>query len=447
MSKNAAKEQVRIESYLNQVCGFIKVPDHHREDIRMELHGHLADLFDEELEKEAHGEAQEEAFRMNALDRAIRRMGDPEELGRNLYQVHKPPFDWPILLGACLLAGLGVFVMWAIQASESRLVGMSLLPKQSAAAAAGVVVMTVLCFTNYRRLLDYGAYIYGVVVVLLAYTLTDGITIMGQKQLYILGTRIDIVSAAPYLLALAYAGLFGTKRIAPDHWKPASAILTAPALFILGSHSMITFVQYTALCVITLVSYRLSWKVVAAGTAACMLLFVRYLLPFYSDGGWRRLIAFFHPERDPRGDGYLPLQAQAALRSGGWFGQGFGAENRTLPSIHSDFTFSYVTYSFGWLAAAGLLLAVTAFVAYGIHLCLSLRDPSGKFLASGLISMLAFQFCWHVLMSIGLLPIAAVSMPFISFGLTSTVLYMAAVGLVFSVRRHHCAGQEYSSAP
>lgn len=427
----------RIEAYVKEVCSRIRAPRSRREDIAMELKSHLADLLEEEREHfgDRAGDAAGDLDGLLA-QRAIERMGDPEELGRRLDHVHKPPLDWPLILGAICLAGLGIFAMWAIQLADPRIPS-PLLNYKLAATGIGAVLMVILCLMDYRIFGKFGIYLYGLGVLVLAFTLMNGIEIMAQRHyLQLWGVTIDAVGAAPFWFALAYTGMLRTVNV-PNPFKSRWPILLAvPALLILKSGSLMSFLEYSMVCAAVLVFWGVPWKGFVMFTGTAGLVLVWRILPAGSIG-WERFAAFLNPEKDPNGSGYFYLTAQAAIRQGGWLGRGIGARNPSLPSIQSDMTFPFLTYTFGWLAAVLLLLAIAGFLVYGVRLAGSVRDPSGRFLAAVLVGLLGFKFAWHILMSVGILPAMSAPLPFLSYGgWTGNVMPMAAIGLLFSIRRN-----------
>ncbi|MEE9207985.1 MAG: rod shape-determining protein RodA [Gemmatimonadota bacterium] len=150
-----------------------------------------------------------------------------------------------------------------------------------------------------------------------------------------------------------------------------------------------------------------------------------------------RLLVFLNPEIDPRGAGWHLIQSQVAIGSGGWFGQGYGQGPQKrlsfLPEQHTDFIFSVVGEELGFLGAVVLLLAFTWFLRR--VLLLALRAPAG------FGSMVAFCFfgVWfahlviNVGMTVGLMPITGLPLPFLSYGGSFLLTMFIGIGIVVRV--------------
>nr|WP_253944916.1 FtsW/RodA/SpoVE family cell cycle protein [Paenibacillus sp. NEAU-GSW1] len=124
-----------------------------------------------------------------------------------------------------------------------------------------------------------------------------------------------------------------------------------------------------------------------------------------------------------------------AIHEGGIWGRGFGMPNEKLPFIHSEMIFTYLTYSMGWVMGG---LIVAAAIALAIHvggMIRGLRDRYAKALVIGLFSILCLQFVWVIGMSFGLLPIIAVTLPFISYGSSYTTIELLMMGIMLSIYR------------
>lgn len=150
-----------------------------------------------------------------------------------------------------------------------------------------------------------------------------------------------------------------------------------------------------------------------------------------------RLLVFLNPEIDPRGAGWHLIQSQVAIGSGGWFGQGYGQGPQKrlsfLPEQHTDFIFSVVGEELGFLGAVVLLIAFTWFLRR--VLVLALRAPAGYG------SMVAFCFfgVWfahlviNVGMTVGLMPITGLPLPFLSYGGSFLLMMFIGIGIVARV--------------
>ena len=153
-----------------------------------------------------------------------------------------------------------------------------------------------------------------------------------------------------------------------------------------------------------------------------------------------RLIVFMDPSVDPTGVGYNLQQAKIAVGSGGIFGKGIGNATQSasgfLPEAHTDFVFALLAEEFGFMGAIALL-ALFAWMIYAtLALAGRIESTFSRLMLVGVIAMWAFQLLQNIGMCIGIMPITGIPLPFISFGSTSMVVQLMAVGLVQSAWRH-----------
>lgn len=150
-----------------------------------------------------------------------------------------------------------------------------------------------------------------------------------------------------------------------------------------------------------------------------------------------RLLVFIDPQRDPRGAGYNLQQSQIAIGSGGLFGKGLEAGSQSnlnfIPERHTDFIFAVLGEQLGFVGALALLAAFLGLLGSGLSISSSSRDLFGALIAAGLVSMWAFQILENVGMTIGVMPITGIPLPFMSFGSSFMVTNLAGVGILLSI--------------
>lgn len=159
-----------------------------------------------------------------------------------------------------------------------------------------------------------------------------------------------------------------------------------------------------------------------------------------------RLLVFLDPSRDPKGAGYNLEQSKIAIGSGELTGKGLGSGTqsnlRFLPEPHTDFIFSVTAEEIGFLGAVILLGLYLALLVIALEIAASSRDLFGSLIVAGVIAMWTFQILENIGMTIGLMPITGIPLPFMSFGSSFMVTNMAAVGMLLSVwtRRQGVSG-------
>lgn len=150
-----------------------------------------------------------------------------------------------------------------------------------------------------------------------------------------------------------------------------------------------------------------------------------------------RLLVFVDPGRDPTGAGYNLAQSKIAIGSGGLTGKGLGAGTQSnlhfIPERHTDFIFSVLGEELGFLGVVTLLGLFGALLATALAIAVSSRDLYGSLIAAGILGMWLFQILENVGMTVGIMPITGIPLPFMSFGSSAMVTNLGAVGLLLSV--------------
>lgn len=150
-----------------------------------------------------------------------------------------------------------------------------------------------------------------------------------------------------------------------------------------------------------------------------------------------RLLVFVDPTRDPEGAGYNLEQSKIAIGSGGVNGKGIGSGTQGnlnfLPERHTDFIFSVLGEEMGFLGGMMLLGLYAVLLVSSLGIATSSRDLYGSLIVAGVMSMWAFQILENVGMTIGLMPITGIPLPFMSYGASSMVTNLAATGMLLSV--------------
>lgn len=179
---------------------------------------------------------------------------------------------------------------------------------------------------------------------------------------------------------------------------------------------------------------RLRYLLVAAATGSAM----AFLLIFSSDYRRARFLSFLHPQADLRGTGWHLFQSLIALGSGGWTGVGLGASRQKwlyVPNAHTDFIFSILGEELGLVGEIVVLLLFGLLIYAGIRVAARAPDVFGRLLAAGIVGWLGLQVIVNLGAVTGLLPITGVPLPFLSFGGSSLVVSLAAVGVLVSIAR------------
>ncbi len=149
-----------------------------------------------------------------------------------------------------------------------------------------------------------------------------------------------------------------------------------------------------------------------------------------------RLMTFFSAGSDPQGAGYQLRQALIAVGSGGLFGVGYGESVQKyyfLPEPHNDFAFAMIAEEWGWVGVAAVTVLVAVLGTLGLRIARRAPDSFGFLLAIGLTALVVVSAFIHMCVSVGLLPTTGVTLPFISYGGSSLVVSLAAVGILLNI--------------
>lgn len=172
-------------------------------------------------------------------------------------------------------------------------------------------------------------------------------------------------------------------------------------------------------------------------TALLGLPFLYYLI-FSVPYRYRRVLIFLNPWQDKEGSGFQIIQSFVALGSGGLFGVGLGQSTQKLfylPESHTDFIFSIIGEELGFIGAAFIVILFGGLIWLGMRGFFKEPKPFNKILIFGITNMIAFEVLVNIGVSVGAFPTKGLPLPFISYGGTSLVFHMAAIGLMLNAMR------------
>lgn len=216
-------------------------------------------------------------------------------------------------------------------------------------------------------------------------------------------------------------------------------LLFSPLISIfLYQHIVIWFI-FIAILTVALFSTKVKWfdslTIVALNLISPRVFYhVFNILKGYQK---QRLLAFLNPNIDPRGAGYHSLQSKVAIGSGGFFGRGLFHGTQTqlqfIPQQFSDFIFSAVGEELGFLGALAVVALFTIIILRAVKIASESRTVFGSFLAGGIAVMFMFHMLVNIGMTLGLLPVVGIPLPFMSFGGTALLVDLAAVGILQNI--------------
>lgn len=162
--------------------------------------------------------------------------------------------------------------------------------------------------------------------------------------------------------------------------------------------------------------------------------FVWSLLKVYQK---QRLLAFLNPGADPFGAGYHTIQSQIAIGGGGFFGSGFLHGTQTqlqfIPQQWTDFIFSVIGEEFGFIGSALVVVLFLIIIWRAIVIAMNARDFYGSLIAGGIAAMYAFHVFVNIGMTLGIAPVVGIPLPLLSYGGTSLIVNLCAIGILQSI--------------
>ncbi len=153
---------------------------------------------------------------------------------------------------------------------------------------------------------------------------------------------------------------------------------------------------------------------------------------------WKRIVSFLDPWSDPQGSGFQLVQSLIALGSGGLIGQGLGEGKQKLaflPEIHTDFIFAHIGEEMGFIGVSVVVILFFLICMRGLSIARKQSEPFYYFLASGITIMISIQALINFAVVTGLAPTKGLPLPFISYGGSSLVVNLIAVGILLNLSR------------
>ena len=362
--------------------------------------------------------------------------------------LQKGSIDYSILIVTLILIAYGVIMVFsasyymAQSSAEYDYDGLALFKKQLIGAAIGLVAMIFFMFFDYKKLFKLRYILLAVAGIFLIAVLTSaGTNLNGSSRwIRVFGISIQPAEIAKFALIVFIAASVYINRNRMNTLR--HGIL--PPLLVLAPICILLYFQpnYSAiliLCALTFIMIFVGgskgWHLAAIGGIGAVGLFV---LMFQKGYRVARVTSFMDPWQDPTGDGYQVIQALYGIGSGGLFGQGIGNGTQKLswlPYGESDFIFSIIAEELG-LVGAVLLLALFIFLIYrGIKVAATAPDLFGTMLATGIITLIGLQVIVNVGVVTASLPPTGVSLPFISYGSSSLIIFMSMIGILLNISK------------
>jgi rod shape determining protein RodA len=356
-------------------------------------------------------------------------------------------FDYLLLATAAALTVYGVTVIYFATHKDPLPRPTYYSDYQLIYALVGYALLFALSIIDYERFRrwQWALYAFAVASILAVFAL--GPVTRGSRRWLVLPffrfqpseLALVIVTVALSAFLVDRLHLLGTRRVT----MMAVAYVALPAALVFAQPDFGTTMVFVCLCLAVLFFYGTPWTHFAAlvGVFALAVVGVFALLPamgvhLVKSYQMERLLVFLHPGHDPSGSGYNLAQSIIAVGSGGLHGRGNLATQTTLdflPEHHTDFIFAVVSERYGFVGAALLLILFVALVWRALRIATISRDLMGSMIAGAIAAMFLFEMFVNVGMTLGIMPITGIPLPFISYGGAALITNLMLVGLLESI--------------
>ena len=365
--------------------------------------------------------------------------------------------DWILLIAAFALSLMGSLLVWSASradlASESD--PQSFLKRHLINIGVALVLGFIASRINYRLLRAYTPVVYvaSMILLLVPFVPGLGVTIAGARAWIDvpLGLTIQPSEFAKITVVLMMAALLSERR---DREEEPSAQDVLLALVVAAIPTAIILVQNDTGTVLILAAVSLSivavsgvptrWLVGLIG-AAILGVLASIQLGLLQEYQVDRLTSFINPDDDVSASAYNANQARIAIGGGGLDGYGLFEGPQTqgnfVPVNESDFIFTVAGEELGFLGSALLIVLMAVILWRAVLIAWKADDLYGRLVATGVAAWLAFQMFENIGMTLGIMPITGIPLPFVSAGGTSMMATWIALGLLQTVRLHSLAVQ------
>lgn len=341
--------------------------------------------------------------------------------------------DVPLAAIMALLLCVGLAALYSSSLSRGDF---DIFNRQLLSAGLGVLVFFITASVDYRVYRSWSRFIYIFSLLLLILVLFLGREVNGTIGWFrLFGFSFQPVEMVKLLWILAFSSYLA--HVGPPLTAPKTVMAIVLVLPLLGlvltqpdfGSAFIILIIWGVLLAIVPKNRR--WWIIMGSLGLLVIILGSFFLKDYQRD---RLKVFFNPRTDALGRGYNVSQSVIAVGSGGWWGRGLGLGTQSklhfLPEQHTDFIFASIAEELGFVGAGLILLLWAVFFARIIWLIRRLRDDFAILIAVGIFVIFSAQTIFNIGMNMGVAPVVGITLPFLSYGGSSLIMSMAAVGLL-----------------
>ena len=374
-------------------------------------------------------------------------------------------FDWTLAFILMLFCIISTFTIASAQTSGQY--SINFVPLQIRWYIVGTFIIAMAMYLEPEQYKKMAWYLYGLGVFLLIFLFLapggDGqiaeIRLGAKRWLHL--PVIGTIQPSEFIKTFFILGMarmvsthnekFGARTIKTDFFLLGKimVVLLLPLAFIVKQPDLGTSLVFMAITAAIIIVAGISWRILLplfAGTATIgggLLWMALYAQDFMEDTlgfsryQFKRVYSWLDPYSYPSDEGYNLLTSMTAIGSGGINGKGFQSREVYIPENHTDFIFAVIGEEYGFIGASLVITLFFILIYHLTHVALELKDPFSVYVCTGIIAMITFHVFENIGMTIQLLPITGIPLPFISYGGSSLMSNMLAIGLVFSMKFHH----------
>lgn len=444
-----------IKVFLNNVCQEIKY-EPVRKGIADELESHIQEIKEEYIESGIN--------EIKAEEKAVKQMGNAQDIGKKLNKVHRPKLDWKLLLITCILILFGglVEIIRINNILEDDVIKRDII-RYVFFLGLGMIPSIIIYFIDYKKLKKYSNIIYTIATLSVFLALLFGKNVNGRPYLY-----FNIFSVAPEVIALplyiiSFVGFindfnkesklksillkFTNKEININFnfYLIKIVVLSGFSVMLLTlipsmASALILLLTYLIIATIKIIQLDKDkvknliklWGIMAIIGISFLTIFLGGTASYRI----HKLTIAFNPESDPQGGGWVAMNRRVIIQNARMIGE---AEDTSyainLFDEGTDYAFISIIAHYGWIAG---ILIVTAIILFSLKLifnAIKIKEVYGKFIIVGLASMFILQSIFNILMNLNLWIESGFNLPFVSYGIGNLIMNVISLSIILSVYR------------
>jgi rod shape determining protein RodA len=350
-------------------------------------------------------------------------------------------FDWTLLILILVISFIGILNIYSAGSSLEIFRHETLYIKQAQWIIIGLIIIGIIICIDYRFICRFAYVIYAISILLLILVALYGYATHGsQRWISLWGFSFQPSELVKLTIIIALAKYFDDHMIERSYSLKELLmpffIVLIPFLFILKQPDLGTALMLMFITLSMIFFIGIQWRSLLMVVTGALILvpFSWFFLKDYQKG---RIMTFFNPEDDPLGAGYHIIQSIIAVGSGGIFGKGFLKGTQTqlkfLPVQQTDFVFSVFAEEWGFMGGLILMIMFLILILWCLKIALTSRDLLGVLVSFGIAALIFWEVFINVGMVLGMLPVVGIPLPFLSYGGSSMVVMMTAMGLLLNV--------------